>query len=232
MLNTGDDDMPLGRGAGIAFIVVLTGIYFSILYMIWSQRNKQAVYFKSPYMIILGGLALWFDSCINVTLNSKFYIGKDETMLYEEIEAKNVYFCWISIIDTMTFHYIAYLCIIFRGRRIFKIMRLEKQFLKKIYNLARENNSDHGSIEETALQATNNPEDRNLLEDLGDPMVPPEILSAEKIGRKLKDQEEKQEEDLKNSKEWYYIKWILKIVSILLIIGLMTLIMINPFAII
>ena len=90
-------------------------------------------------MIILGGLALWIDSCINVTLNSKFYVSDFPTK--SEVEAKNVYFCWISIIDTMTFHYIAYFCIIFRGQRIFKIMDLEKRFLKRIYNLTKEGNN-------------------------------------------------------------------------------------------
>ena len=62
--------MILRRHESYLLIGVLSIIYFSILLLIYKWRRKQAVYFKSPKMIIVGGFSLYLDSIVNVTINS------------------------------------------------------------------------------------------------------------------------------------------------------------------
>ena len=85
-------------------------------------------------MILFGGVNLYFDSVINISINSQ---------LYHNYKQKWAYICISSIVTTLVFHYIAYFSLIFRAVRIFKMMELETAFLDKIYKLAlSDNDSD------------------------------------------------------------------------------------------
>jgi len=80
--------------------------------MIWKWRNKQAVSFKSPYMIIIGGIGFYLDSIVNIIIavsGNNFKVN-----------------CMLSIFCTMPIHYIGYFALIFRAKRVFGIMILEK----------------------------------------------------------------------------------------------------------
>lgn len=94
--------------------------------MIYRNQHQQAVIFKSPKLIILGGLSLYLDSAINILIN------------WTEPTRETV--CYLSIFDTLIFHYIAYFSLIFRASRIFKVMGLEKKYLTQIYNLTKDHN--------------------------------------------------------------------------------------------
>ena len=80
--------------------------------MIWKWRNKQAVSFKSPYMIIIGGIGFYLSSMGNILVTASGNYFK--------------YNCMISIFCTMPIHYIGYFSLIFRAKRVFGIMILEK----------------------------------------------------------------------------------------------------------
>lgn len=45
---------------------VVSLIYLPILGMIWKNRYKQVVYFKSPLMIMTGGISLYIDAVANL----------------------------------------------------------------------------------------------------------------------------------------------------------------------
>jgi hypothetical protein len=51
-------------------MVVLSALYLPTMLLIFKNRHKQEVYFKSPYMIITGGIGLYLDSMMNVFLMS------------------------------------------------------------------------------------------------------------------------------------------------------------------
>jgi hypothetical protein len=120
----------VSRHESYFLIGVISIIYFPILLLIYKWRHKQAVYFKSPKMIIVGGFSLYLDSIVNVAINSKIY------SFLTDYKDKWTYICFSSVATTLVFHYIAYFCLIFRAFRIFKIMDLEKKFLDRIYKLA------------------------------------------------------------------------------------------------
>ena len=74
-------------------------------------------------MIITGGIGLYLDALLNIVLM---------TMSEDSKKLK----CFISIITTMTVHYLGYLSLVFRAQRVFKVLRLEKKYLDEIYNMA------------------------------------------------------------------------------------------------
>jgi len=84
-------------------------------------------------MILIGGVNLFLDSIVNVAINSKAVWGTDKF-----IESNGI--CILSIVTTTTFHYFAFFSVIFRAKRIFKVMRLTKKFLDRIYHLAQDGN--------------------------------------------------------------------------------------------
>jgi len=107
----------------VILIVIISLIYIPLLLIIYKWRYKPAVFFKSPYMIIIGGLGFYIDSFINIII---------------EMTDNHDYFnCTLSIFCTMMIHYVGYLCLIFRAERIFKIMKLEKTHLDRIHNIAK-----------------------------------------------------------------------------------------------
>jgi len=113
--------MPNETIWGIVLIIVITLIYVPLIMIIYRWRYKQAVFFKSPYMIIIGGIGFYIDSLMNIIIkmtDSHDYLN-----------------CILSIVCTMTIHYIGYLCLIFRAKRIFKVMKLEKKYLDRIHNM-------------------------------------------------------------------------------------------------
>ena len=91
--------------------------------MIYKWRHKQPVFFKSPYMIIIGGIGFYLDSVLNIII-----------AMTNNKETAN---CILSIICTVNIHYIGYLCLIFRAERIFKVMKLEQIYLDQICNMAK-----------------------------------------------------------------------------------------------
>ena len=54
----------------IFLMVILSALYLPTMLLIFKNRHKQEVYFKSPYMIITGGIGLYLDSMMNVLLMS------------------------------------------------------------------------------------------------------------------------------------------------------------------
>ena len=109
----------------IIFIgLVLTGIYAYILYTIWANRFKQVVYFKSPMMILIAGFSLYMDTLANLVI---CYLGN---LNVEDKYDKAI--ALLSIFTTCSFHYSAYLAIVFRAMRVFRIMRLERLYLDQI----------------------------------------------------------------------------------------------------
>jgi hypothetical protein len=118
-------------------ILLLTALYLPVMIMIYRNRHQQAVIFKSPQLILLGGFSFFMDSVLNCIIN------------WERPSQETV--CYLSIFDTLTWHYSGYFSLIFRAFRIFKVMRLEKKYLNKIYNLTKDNNPDkNGTIENDA----------------------------------------------------------------------------------
>jgi len=73
-------------------------------------------------MIIIGGIGFYLDSIFNVIIETT---GNNNTTN-----------CMLSIFCTMAIHYIGYMTLIFRAERIFKVMKLEKKYLDRLYKLA------------------------------------------------------------------------------------------------
>ena len=87
--------------------------------MIYSARHTQAVSFKSPMLILLGGIALYIDAIVNILLLNR---------ISQPVS------CYSSIVTTLIFHYVAYFSLTLRARRIFKIMSIEERYLDQIYD--------------------------------------------------------------------------------------------------
>ena len=113
-------------------MVLISAIYLPIMILIWKNRHKQDVYFKSPYMIITGGIGLYLDSMLNILLMS----------LGDRTKTR----CYLSIMTTMTVHYLGYLSLIFRARRVVKVMMLERKYLDEIYEMADSGKSSVGGL--------------------------------------------------------------------------------------
>jgi len=71
-------------------------------------------------MIIIGGIGFYLNSIINVIVATNLNPSA---------------LCMLSIFNAYTIKYIGYLCLIFRSKRIFKIIELEKEYIDKIYSL-------------------------------------------------------------------------------------------------
>jgi len=67
-INHSDNKPPVSGGVGTILIVMLSLIYLPILFIIWKWRNKQVVFFKSPYMIIIAGIGFYLDVICNVII--------------------------------------------------------------------------------------------------------------------------------------------------------------------
>ena len=139
-------DLLLGWGQSIVFVCIVSMLYIPVMVLIWKERNKQAVYFKSPKMILIGGMALYSDSLINIIINS-------DALWTVRSEAIGV--CVLSILTTLTFHYIGYFSVIFRAKRIFKVMHLTKKYLDRIEQLAQDggNHSIYGAGTGSAVES-------------------------------------------------------------------------------
>ena len=103
-------------------MVVLCISYLPVFIIIYRNRRTQAVQFKSPMMILMGGVALFFDSLVNVILK---LISQNETGAY--------IICALSVLTTCTSHYIAFFSLIYRAQRIFKVIDIENDYLEKMY---------------------------------------------------------------------------------------------------
>ena len=53
-------------------IFIISMAYIPILFLVWKNREKQAVYFKSPLMILMGGTCLYLDSIMVTLINTDF----------------------------------------------------------------------------------------------------------------------------------------------------------------
>ena len=115
-----------------AIMIAISFVYIPMMIMIYSQRNTQAVSFKSPVLILVGGTALYLDAIFN-TLLLKYV--EPETTTENNYQA-NYFSCYLSLFDTLVIHYIGYLCLIFRALRIFKIINIEARFLDDIYDFS------------------------------------------------------------------------------------------------
>ena len=52
----------------IAHIVIVSLIYIPIMLFILKNKKNQAVYIKSPNLILLGSLGLLIDSILNIVI--------------------------------------------------------------------------------------------------------------------------------------------------------------------
>ena len=89
-------DTIFSRNLGLILAIVISVIYSSILHKIYIWRTKQVVYFKSPMMILIGGLCLWIDSILNIYINTDIF-PKQLSLKYE-------YVCVSSIATTFIFN--------------------------------------------------------------------------------------------------------------------------------
>mmetsp|Transcript_1993 Transcript_1993/g.3511 ORF Transcript_1993/g.3511 Transcript_1993/m.3511 type:complete len:160 (+) Transcript_1993:3-482(+) len=105
----------------LIMLLALTLVYFPILCYIWRHRFKNVVYFKSPYMILIGGIGLYLDSVINLMIMHLQNSDRDP----DNLKMITI----LSIIATCSMHYISYFSIIFRAQRIFQVTRLLKERL-------------------------------------------------------------------------------------------------------
>ena len=105
----------------IVLTAIMMCLYFPAIIMIYIERNKQAVLFKSPILIMIGGINLFLDSMSNIVINTKM-----PKLMFEQ---ETNLICYLSIVTTVIFHYIGYFAIVFRAQRIFKVMQLTKTYL-------------------------------------------------------------------------------------------------------
>ena len=178
-------------------IFVISLAYLPVLFLIWKNREKQAVYFKSPKMILMGGMCLYLDSVVNILMQTK--LG------YERLSHPKTMICAMSVSTTVLFHYTAYFCIIFRGIRIFQVMSLEKKYLDKIYKMAKIGNSSN-SLNDSESQASSGKEiikgfgiytQKKIEVDVND-AVALSSISQDEFEKKLKDNERKRDVELLN----------------------------------
>lgn len=101
------------------------------MFMIYNARHTQAVSFKSPMLILIGSFALYTDSIVNTVL----LVYSFASFTAQNVDSKCKISCYLSVIDTLVVHYIAYFCMIFRAMRIFNILKIEAKFLDNIYDL-------------------------------------------------------------------------------------------------
>jgi hypothetical protein len=132
----------------------------------------------------------------------------------------------VSIVATLTFHYIAYFSIIFRAQRIINVIELEKKYLDQIYKI----NPSVEEIENGLLATLTN----GSVSDISDVSKSQKsgvskskkgedgtqkVLTAKQFQKKLERQEAKKTQQLENCRENFYIIQILKIISGFSVIG-------------
>lgn len=107
----------------IPAMFALVIVYVPVLVYIYINRNKQAVHFKSPSLIIVGGISLFCDSLFNI------FIARINTKEHAHME------CILSIFTTTLPHYSSIFCLIFRAERIIDSMNLENAFIANMYKM-------------------------------------------------------------------------------------------------
>ena len=120
---------------GAAMLATLSLIYIPIMVCIWKNRRKQAVHFKSPNMILIGGIGMYLDASCNVIAS---------------MQTNSKIICYQSLFLNIVFHYIGYFALIFRARRIAKVMKLESKYLDRIYKLTKSNLNNSSNTNATS----------------------------------------------------------------------------------
>ena len=197
------------------FIIIMGAtiiLYFPVILMIYHERNKQAVLFKSPTLIMIGGFNLFLDSVCNILINTKFEgMGNSE---------QTTFICLLSIITTLIFHYIGYFCIVFRAQRIFKVMNLTKTYLTKLYQLGQNSNfrsiSNNGSVR---------PTDNDI--SIASPLMRRELTESQ-FEQKIKMTEQKKEKELYSCRENHYLKQMLYIIFAFFLYGVIVILFLDP----
>ena len=131
----------------VALACLLSIIFLPVMIIIFIKRKTQAVSFKSPKLIILGGSALYLDAIFNIILLN---------------DVGNNINCYISIFVTMVIHYLAYFCLIYRARRIFYIIKLESMYLDQIYDFGQTTKPGPKSKRKNLLDKHQNSQDNSL----------------------------------------------------------------------
>lgn len=191
-------------------MIVLSFVYLPIMFMIYSHRHTQAVSFKSPQLILLGGIALYIDAICNI-------------LLLNELSDKLS--CYLSIIVTLTIHYIGYLSLIFRAQRIFRIMSIEAMFLDDIYDFSHiVSKSNENEVDMSQSQSIDN-----------SPLITPilngensDVLSYEQFKAKkqieLKKHNKSLDQQIASCKEITYIKrigYVMAVTSVLAVVSIL-----------
>ena len=65
---TAEGNIPVELHTGLPIIITLTIIFIPLTFMIYKWRRRQAVYFKSPGMLIIGGIGFYIDSILTTVL--------------------------------------------------------------------------------------------------------------------------------------------------------------------
>ena len=85
---------------GLIILAFLSIVYLTIIGLIWINRHKQAVFYKSPKLIVIGGIGMYLDACLVI-------------IIFMTNDSKTV--CTLSIFCTLTVHYVGYFSVIFRA---------------------------------------------------------------------------------------------------------------------
>ena len=213
------DNLLLDRGVGWLVSVLVCAAYLPVMYFIWRWRNRQAVYFKSPMLILVGGTGLWLDSLANIGLNTNFG--------WQTERRKNYLICIFSILTTFGVHYIGYLCIILRAVRIFKVMQLEKRYLDKMFTIAKDGGVSPGLSMRDGHDLLGSSGKR--FHDGGEECHS-SPLSARRFKKRLQKNEDWKEKELKECEEIHYVKLLAKIITALVLFGFV-MYLIKPFVI-
>ena len=136
--------------------------------------------------------------------------------------------------DTLTFHYIAYFAIIFRGRRIFKVMNLTGKYLDKIYNMAQDRNMDYPGNSKKEADASDSAQSKSLKTSSFNDSSPQYMarhknMTASQFEKRLIKNERKKEKELYDCREQHYIKLIVLIITFFALFGILVYLQLDPF---
>ena len=101
----------------VVVILLILAVYLPTMWFVFSNRNHPCILPRSPKLIVLEGVSLFFDSAMN------FIIMTDGV--------SDEWDCSLGIITTVTFHYIAFASIVLRAYRIQAFFNVYNDFFRR-----------------------------------------------------------------------------------------------------
>lgn len=99
-------------------------LYLVPAFLIFRNRKSHAVSVKSPTLIIVAIIFLMLESIINAFIWKTNYFAEDF-----------VFNCALGTYCTLFVHYTSYAAIVFRALRVFKLLRIEREYLNDLYQI-------------------------------------------------------------------------------------------------